>query len=45
MAVGVAVAVLWPWPIDDTRPDRWNLIGSTITLIGMAIICSPRGSA
>jgi small multidrug resistance family-3 protein len=36
--VYVAVAVFWLWWIDGVRPDRWDLIGATVTLIGTAII-------
>ncbi|MET0291878.1 MAG: YnfA family protein [Steroidobacteraceae bacterium] len=34
----VAVAVLWLWRVDGIRPDRWDLIGSTVAVVGMAII-------
>jgi small multidrug resistance family-3 protein len=41
--VYVAVAVLWMWRIEGVRPDRWDMIGSTMTLLGMAIIAfAPR---
>ncbi len=36
--VYVAIAVLWLWMIDGLRPDRWDLIGGSITLVGMAVI-------
>ena len=36
--VYVAVAVFWLWWIDGVRPDRWDLIGVAVTLIGMSII-------
>jgi small multidrug resistance family-3 protein len=36
--VYVAVAVLWMWNVDGVRPDRWDLIGSAVALLGMAII-------
>lgn len=42
--VYVTVAVLWLWLVDGVRPDRWDVIGSLIALIGMAVILfSPRG--
>jgi len=42
--VYVSVAVFWMWIIEKQRPDRWDLIGGAITLIGMAIIAfAPRG--
>jgi small multidrug resistance family-3 protein len=34
----VAVAMLWLWLIDGVRPDRWDLIGSAIALLGMTVI-------
>lgn len=36
--VYVAVAVLWLWRVDGVRPDRWDLIGATVALLGMGII-------
>mgnify|MGYP005811897715 CR=1 FL=1 len=36
--VYVAVAVLWLWTVDGIRPDRWDILGSAVTLTGMAII-------
>jgi Uncharacterized conserved protein len=42
--VYVAVAVLWMWLVDGVRPDRWDLVGTVVTLSGMAIIFfAPRG--
>lgn len=43
--VYVAVAVLWLWLVEGVRPDRWDLLGSLIALIGMAVILfAPRGA-
>ena len=36
--VYVTVAIFWLWWIDGVRPDRWDLIGVAVTLIGMSII-------
>ena len=36
--VYVALAVVWMWQVDGVRPDRWDLIGTAVTLAGMAII-------
>ncbi len=36
--VYVATAIAWLWLIDGIRPDRWDLIGGAVALIGMAII-------
>lgn len=36
--VYVAVAVLWMWRVEGFRPDRWDLIGAGLTVLGTAII-------
>jgi len=36
--VYVSVAIFWLWWIDGVRPDRWDLVGAAVTLIGMSII-------
>ncbi len=36
--VYVAVAILWLWAVDGVRPDRWDVTGSVVALLGMAII-------
>jgi small multidrug resistance family-3 protein len=43
--VYVAIAVIWLWQVDGVTPDHWDLIGATVTLVGMAIIAfSPHAS-
>lgn len=43
--VYVATAVVWLWLVDGQRPDRWDLIGAAIALIGMGVIVfAPRAS-
>lgn len=43
--VYVAVAVVWMWWVEGTKPDRWDLVGATVALVGMSIIAfAPRGS-
>jgi len=34
----VATAVVWLWLVDGQRPDRWDVLGATVCLTGMAII-------
>jgi small multidrug resistance family-3 protein len=42
--VYVTVALLWLWLVDGVYPDKWDLIGATVALAGMAIIAfAPRG--
>jgi small multidrug resistance family-3 protein len=42
----VVLSILWGWKIDHIRPDRFDLIGGLICLIGVCIIMYwPRGNA
>lgn len=34
----VACAVLWAWAIEGLRPDRWDLLGAALCVMGTAII-------
>lgn len=44
--VYVATALLWLWLVERQLPDRWDLLGVTVTLVGMAIIAfAPRPGA
>jgi len=41
--VYVVSALLWLWLVEGVKPDRWDLIGATVSLAGMAIIAfAPR---
>ena len=43
--VYVATAVLWLWLVDGQRPDRWDLLGAFVCIVGMGIIFfGPRGT-
>ena len=43
--VYVLTAIIWLWSIDGIRPDRWDVIGGLVALLGMAIIMfGPRQS-
>ena len=43
--VYIATAMLWQWVVEHQRPDRWDLLGAGLCLIGMAIIVlGPRAS-
>jgi len=34
----IVMAVLWGWKVDNVTPDKYDIIGSAIALIGMFII-------
>ena len=36
--VYVVAPLLWFWAVEGVRPDRWDVIGGAVCLIGMAII-------
>ena len=36
--VYVATALVWLWLVDGMRPDRWDLLGAGLSVLGMAII-------
>ncbi|HEU0071064.1 MAG TPA: YnfA family protein [Alphaproteobacteria bacterium] len=43
--VYICASLLWLWLVEGARPDRWDLIGGAVCLIGAAIILfGPRSS-
>jgi small multidrug resistance family-3 protein len=34
----VVLAMLWGWAVDTTTPDRFDLLGATLCLAGVAVI-------
>lgn len=43
--VYIVTSIVWLWAIEGTRPDRWDVIGGAICLIGAAVILwGPRAS-
>ncbi|MBY6242997.1 YnfA family protein [Methylosinus sp. Sm6] len=36
--VYITASLLWLWLVEGTRPDRWDLTGVTICLIGAGVI-------
>lgn len=44
--VYIAASLAWQWLVENARPDRWDLIGALICLLGAALIlAAPRPSA
>lgn len=44
--VYIATSLAWPWTVEGTRPDRWDLVGASICLVGAAVILlAPRHSS
>ena len=43
--VYVAASILWLWLVESRTPDRWDVIGASISLLGAALILwGPRSS-
>jgi small multidrug resistance family-3 protein len=42
--VYITAAILWGWAVEGQMPDRWDLIGGALCLIGAAIIFTPARS-
>ena len=36
--VYISVAVIWLWSVEGVRPTAWDVAGSLVALVGMAII-------
>ena len=43
--VYIAASVLWMWGFEGNRPDRWDIIGAAICLVGAAIVLAGPRSA
>ena len=43
--VYIAASVAWMWLAEGQRPDRWDILGATISVVGATVIlAAPRGS-
>ena len=43
--VYIVSALLWLWAVEGAKPDRWDVLGAAICLVGSAVILfGPRGS-
>jgi small multidrug resistance family-3 protein len=36
--VFIVMSLLWGWKVDQTIPDRYDLVGASIALVGVAIM-------
>jgi small multidrug resistance family-3 protein len=36
--VYIAASLVWLWAVEGARPDRWDLIGAAICLVGAGVI-------
>lgn len=36
--VYIVASLLWLWAVEELRPDRWDLTGAAICLVGAAVI-------
>lgn len=36
--VYIAASLAWLWAVEGARPDRWDLIGAVICVVGAAVI-------
>jgi small multidrug resistance family-3 protein len=36
--VYISASLVWLWAFEGTRPDRWDLVGAAICLVGAAVI-------
>jgi small multidrug resistance family-3 protein len=44
--VFIALALLWGWRVDGWVPDRWDLLGAALCLVGVVLILfGPRQAA
>lgn len=34
----IAASIAWLWAVDGVRPDRWDVLGSAICILGASII-------
>ncbi len=43
--VYIAASLCWLWAVEGVQPDRWDLLGATICVIGAAVILfAPRAA-
>jgi small multidrug resistance family-3 protein len=37
-AIYIASSIAWLWAVEHQKPDNWDLVGTTVCLVGAAII-------
>ena len=37
-SVYIATSLVWLWAVEGARPDRWDVVGAAIALVGAAVI-------
>lgn len=43
-SIYIVASLVWLWMVESVRPDRWDIAGASICLIGAAVILwAPRG--
>ena len=41
----ILASLVWMWAVEGFRPDRWDIVGAAICIVGaMVIIFGPRGA-
>ncbi|MBZ9674919.1 YnfA family protein [Mesorhizobium sp. ES1-1] len=41
----IAASLCWLWVVEGVRPDRWDLAGGTLCIVGASVILlAPRGA-
>jgi small multidrug resistance family-3 protein len=36
-------SLIWMWPVESARPDRWDLVGASVSILGaLVILFGPR---
>lgn len=44
--VYIAASLLWLWLAEGQRPDRWDLVGASICVLGaLVVLFGPRGAS
>jgi small multidrug resistance family-3 protein len=44
-SVYICASLVWLWGVEGARPDRWDILGASIALVGAAVIVfGPRPS-